>query len=265
MTDSTRNLRAMTYNLKHWNASPPNAWADRRPVCKALIEISAPDVIGTQEGFYQQLRDMDDDLPGYAWLGLGREGGSHGEFMAVFYRTDRLDPLEYGHYWLSDTPEVIGSITWDHGNHRMVTWIRFRDLAAPPGAQDEFYFVNTHFDHAVEEARRKAALLVVERLGSLDDDLPIVMTGDFNAYAADSEAYRILVTDGPMRDTWYDGESTPQDLSSFHGYKGPREGGRIDWILTRGDFRGMRSEIITYSEGDQFPSDHFPIVADIAV
>jgi len=261
MTDSGRNLRAMTYNLKHWNESPPNAWADRRPVARELIAMARPDVIGTQEGFYQQLRDMGHDLPDYEWLGLGRDGGSHGEFMAVFYRTDRLDPVEYDHYWLSDTPDVIGSATWGHGNRRMVTWVRFRDLAT----SDEFYFVNTHFDHAVEDARRKAAHLVVARLAALDDDLPVVMTGDFNANGGDSEAYRVLVTDGPLRDTWYDGESSPQGLSSFHGYDGPREGGRIDWILTRGDFRGTRTEIVTHSKDGQYPSDHFPIVADIAV
>ena len=92
-----------------------------------------------------------------------------------------------------------------------------------------------------------------------------MMTGDFNATGGDSAAYRVLVTDGPLRDTWYDGESSPKDMSSFHSYTGPRDGARIDWILTRGAFRGVKSEIITYSENGQFPSDHFPIVADIAV
>jgi endonuclease/exonuclease/phosphatase family metal-dependent hydrolase len=261
MDDETRNLRVMTYNLKHWNDTPPNEWAARRPVAKALIEAEAPDVIGTQEGFYRQLRDMQADLPGYAWLGLGRDGGSHGEFMAVFYRPERLDPIEYDHYWLSDTPDVVGSATWGHGNRRMVTWIRFADL----DTSRELYFINTHFDHDVEDARTKAARLVVERLEALDADLPIIMTGDFNANAGEEEAYRLLVTDGPFRDTWEEGESTPQGLASFHGYRGPRDGGRIDWILTRGAARATRSEIITYSEGGQFPSDHFPVVADIDI
>ncbi|MBT7096740.1 endonuclease, partial [Candidatus Poribacteria bacterium] len=87
----------------------------------------------------------------------------------------------------------------------------------------------------------------------------------FNANAGEEEAYRLLVTDGPFRDTWEEGESTPQGLASFHGYRGPRDGGRIDWILTRGAARATRSEIITYSEGGQFPSDHFPVVADIDI
>lgn len=261
MSDATHNLRVMTYNLKHWNDTPPNEWAARRPVAKALIQAYTPDVIGTQEGFYRQLRDMGADLPDYSWLGLGRDGGSHGEFMAIFYRPDRLDPLEYDHYWLSDTPEVVGSATWGHGNRRMVTWVRFLDLAT----SREFYSINTHFDHEVQQARANAARLVVRRLDALDATLPVVMTGDFNAKAGDSEAYDLLVTDGPFRDTWADGDSSPQGLSSFHDYDGPKDGGRIDWILTRGSIRGTRSEIVTYSEGGQFPSDHFPVVADISV
>jgi endonuclease/exonuclease/phosphatase family metal-dependent hydrolase len=261
MSDPTHNLRVMTYNTKHWNATPPNAWVARRPVAKALIDEQAPDVIGTQEGFYQQLRDMDDDLPAYSWIGLGRDGGSHGEFMAIYYRPDRLDPLEYDHYWLSDTPDRVGSVTWGHGNRRMVTWVRFLDVAT----SRELYFINTHFDHQVQPARAKAARLVLQRLADLDETLPVIMTGDFNAKAGDSEAYDLLVTDGPFRDTWTDGESSPAGLSSFHGYHGPRDGGRIDWILTKGPIRGTRSEIITYSEGGQFPSDHFPVVADISV
>ena len=60
--------------------------------------------MGTQEGLYHQIRQIDEDLSEMTWIGLGRQGGSHGEFMAVFYRPDRLEPLEFDHFWLSDTP-----------------------------------------------------------------------------------------------------------------------------------------------------------------
>src|SRR5262245_31952743 len=103
-TNST--LCLMTFNLRYASDRPPNSWAQRRPVMGDCIRSVNPDVIGTQEGLYRQLKDLQTDLPEYAWIGLGRDGGSRGEFMAVFYRTERFEALEYDHFWLSDTPNV---------------------------------------------------------------------------------------------------------------------------------------------------------------
>jgi hypothetical protein len=97
---------------------------------KACIEQYTPDLMGTQEGLYAQLKDLAADLPAHAWVETGRDGGSRGEFMAVFCRKERFEPLEYDHFWLSDTPDVIGSSTWGNTNRRMVTWVRCRDLAS---------------------------------------------------------------------------------------------------------------------------------------
>ena len=147
-----RQIKVMTFNLRYASDKPPNAWAARRLVMRALIEDVRPDVMGTQEGMYRQIKDLAADLPEYAWIGMGRDGGSRGEFMAVFYRRERFEPLEFDHFWLSDTPDRIGSTTWGNSNRRMVTWVRFRELE---GAQ-EFYFLNTHFDHQVQAARQKS-------------------------------------------------------------------------------------------------------------
>ena len=85
----------MPFNLRYASASTPHSWAERRPVTRQLLRRESPHLIGTQEGLYQQLRDIEQDLgAGYAWIGTGREGGSHGEFAAIFYDTGRLAPLE---------------------------------------------------------------------------------------------------------------------------------------------------------------------------
>ena len=127
-----------TYNLRYAGDLSPNAWPDRRPRVKALLDRYQPDLLGTQEGLYQQLREIAADQPAYDWIRLGRDGGSRGEFMAIFYRRDRLEPLEYDHFWLSDTPEVVASSTWGNGVRRMVTWVRFRDRVSGR----EFYFLS---------------------------------------------------------------------------------------------------------------------------
>jgi len=258
-TEETNKLCVMTFNLRYASTNVPNAWTDRRPVMRDCLSKLAPDLIGTQEGLYQQLKDIEADLPGYAWLGTGRDGGSRGEFMAIFYRKERFDPIEYDHFWLSDTPNVIGSSTWGHSNRRMVTWIRFRDRANGR----EFYFWNTHLDHQVQPAREKAATLIRERVQALKTQLPLLLVGDFNAAAGQNKAYEILTQEEFFIDSWPNArERRNEGISTFHDFKGPRAGPRIDWILLRGGgFETEAIEIATCSRNTQFPSDHFPVVA----
>lgn len=254
-------LTVMSYNLKFASPNPPNSWPQRRPLMREVIQQINPDVFGTQEGIYAQLKDIATDLPDYEWIGLGREGGSKGEFMAVFYRKARLEPLAYDHFWLSDTPEVIASSTWGNTCRRMVTWVRFFDRQT----KREFFFWNTHFDHEVQAAREKAAKLVRERVTALDTKLPLILTGDFNAAGGSNQAHKILTADGFFSDTWFTAkERKGEGLSTFNSFKAiQHEGFRIDWILTRGEFAVDSTEIVTFSRDGQFPSDHFPLVAKL--
>jgi endonuclease/exonuclease/phosphatase family metal-dependent hydrolase len=260
-TNAPGTLTVMTYNLRYASTTPPNAWPQRRPLTRELIEKVAPDVFGTQEGLYGQLQDLAADLPAYQWIGLGREGGSRGEFMAVFYRTARLEPLAFDHFWLSDTPSVIGSKTWGPTLPRMVTWVKFRDRQT----KQEFFFVNTHLDHQVQAAREKSAQLIRERVATFDPKLPVLLVGDFNAAAGRNKAYGTLTDDKFFTDTWSSaGERVNDGLGTFNAFRAlPRDGVRIDWILSRGEVTADRIEIVTFSRDGQFPSDHFPVVAKL--
>jgi endonuclease/exonuclease/phosphatase family metal-dependent hydrolase len=215
--------------------------------------------MGTQEGLYEQLRDLQSDLPDYDTIGLGREGGSRSEFMMVFYRKARLEPLAFDHFWLSDTPNVIGSSTWGNSNRRMVTWARFRDRET----KKEFFFWNTHFDHEIQAAREKSAKLVRERVEALNTRLPVLLVGDFNAAAVTNQAYKILTEDDFFKDTWQAArERIGEGVATFNSFRAVQKTGvRIDWILSRGDVTADKSEIVTFARDGQFPSDHFPVVA----
>ncbi len=253
-------LAVMTYNLRFASEKPPNDWPSRRPVMVELIRKYRPDIIGTQEGVYSQLRSLSADLSGYDSIGLGRDGGSRGEFMQVFYRSDRLEPLEYDHFWLSDTPEVMGSSTWGNTNRRMVTWVRFLDRMT----KRQFHFWNTHLDHALQDAREKAADLILQRIAKqADPRLPLLLVGDFNAEARANPVYDRLVNPAALQDTWYLAkERRNEAANSFNGFNPLREEGqRIDWILARGPVSVRAAEVVKFQKDDQWPSDHCPVMA----
>ena len=247
-------LRVMTFNLRYEGGDKaPNDWESRLPLAVEQIQLERPDLIGTQEGLYSQL----DDLERYRWVGQGREGGSHGEFMAVFYLSERLELLEYDHYWLSDTPEVVGSKTWGNGVVRMTTWVRFLDRETG----EKFVHINTHFDHQVEAARVKSAELMAKRDARFGRRR-VIVTGDFNCSGGASDAWRVLVEDGPYEDTWDTALERGPAIKTFHGWGPPQEGDRrIDWILSRGDLSAISTKVCTYGRDGLWPSDHFPVLA----
>ncbi|MFB4162244.1 endonuclease/exonuclease/phosphatase family protein [Alteribacillus sp. JSM 102045] len=263
---SKTDLTVMSFNLRFLNTSDPSphTWEERRSTVRQVIRKEQPDIFGTQEAVYQQVKDVDEDLPNYDWIGLGREGGDKGEFMAVYYDQTRFTPMEYDHYWLSDTPDVVGSTSWGNSVPRMVTWVKFLDTKT----DEQFYFVNTHFDHMSEEARQKSAKLISEKIEEFDQELPVLLTGDFNA-GPDSEPYDILTKEGPFVDTWTEADTVVnENLGTFNGFNDPTGGGpdnRIDWILSNEKVTTNTTEIVNYQKNSQYPSDHFPVVADVTL
>ncbi|MBD3378785.1 hypothetical protein GF406_27405 [candidate division KSB1 bacterium] len=256
--DST--LIVMTFNIKNRYQEPPNDWQSRLPKIKEVIEDHAPHVFGVQEAFYNQVKDLDEALPGYEWIGLGRDGGSRNEFMAVYYDTQRLQPLEFDHFWLSDTPLTMASASWGNTNRRMVTWVKFRDKQV----SREFVFINTHFDHRVELARVNSAFLIEKKTRDIESGTPVILVGDFNAQAGQHPAYDILTKAAAFEDSWLKAsERVGEGLDTFNGFRyGPHDGGRrIDWILARGPIKAQKAIIDNRDYDRLYPSDHFPVIA----
>lgn len=252
-------LSVMTYNLKVAHATGSNRWAVRRPAMRELLRRERPHVIGTQEGLYRQLRRIEKDIgPHYDWTGIGRMGGRKSEFAAVFYDTRRLKPIQFDHYWLSDTPSVIASNTWGADLPRVVTWVRFSDLAREGR---EFYVLNTHLDHRSQYARERSVELIGETIAAFDSSLPVVVTGDFNVAAHDNQVYDAMLALG-LVDTWDTAAARSPLYATFNGFRPPKPGGqRIDWLLTTPRVTTHWAAINTYASNGQLPSDHLPVQA----
>ncbi|UVI33363.1 discoidin domain-containing protein [Paenibacillus spongiae] len=257
-----KDLKVMSYNLRYASSSGSNSWEVRRPVMAQLLNKEKPDIMGIQEGLYHQLKDLHADMPQYDWIGIGRQGGSRDEYTAVFYNKNKFTPLEYDYFWLSDTPNVIGSKTWGNQITRMVTWVKFEDVKT----KQQFYFMNTHFDHISVPARENSAELIVQKMNALDPLLPVILTGDFNV-APNTKPYQTLINEGKFADTWVEAETRiNENLGTFNGFQDPTGGAnRIDWILVKGNISVKEAAINNYTKNGQYPSDHYPVIATMVI
>ena len=253
-------LVVVTYNLLNGaaRAGTDLAWDHRRQAVGRLLQYCAPDLLGVQECFAYQADFLAQTLAGYAWVGLGREADGSGEMAAVFYRRDRFDLVHSGHFWLSENPDVPGSQSWGTHCTRMATWVRLRRC----DADLELVFANTHLDHGSETARSGGARLLAQRLPALADGSPLILTGDFNANAMDSDAWTVCTASG-LRDAWTTAPAIAGPPETWCDFNPPRfnAGERIDWVLYQGPIRACFCETVTYREQGQYPSDHLPVRA----
>src|SRR5687767_10854722 len=117
-------LRVMSFNIRYGTAKDgPNHWNLRKDFVIETIKAFKPDLLGTQETEGFQRDYLAEKLPEYTTIGVGRDDGAEkGEMMAIYIRKERFDVIASGHFWLSETPDVIGSKSWDTSLPRMVTW-----------------------------------------------------------------------------------------------------------------------------------------------
>jgi endonuclease/exonuclease/phosphatase family metal-dependent hydrolase len=267
VADSPEQIRVMSFNIRYGTARDgENAWELRKEFLVDTIKKFGPDLLGTQETLDFQRDYLAEQLAEYGVLGVGRDDGQRkGEMMALYYRKSRFTTMSEGHFWLSETPEVIGSKSWDSALPRMVTWIKLSDR----GSHKPILFLNTHFDHLGETARRESALLLREKLVTLGRGCHVIVTGDFNA-GTDSQPYAALFGTlneqrSPVVDTYRVAQPNPgTEEGTFSGFDPTMTTGpRIDWIGVSRNWQVLTATIDRTARGKQTPSDHFPITAII--
>jgi endonuclease/exonuclease/phosphatase family metal-dependent hydrolase len=258
-------LRVMSFNLRYGTARDrKNRWDLRKDAVVAAIIKFDPDLLGIQEGLLFQLEFLKARLEGYEYTGVGRDDGQQaGEFAAIFYKSLDLEFLRGSTFWYSDTPSTP-SRTW--GNHclRICTCAQFR----MPVTGRTFSVFNTHFDLKAK-VREKSAYLLQQKIHELFRGEPVIVTGDFNC-SPTSKPYEILTSAG-LRDSFAARlPHVPANIATFHNWKGKKSTRflwrvftRIDWILHSPHFEVVAHDMLLEPIAGRYPSDHFPIVADL--
>jgi len=262
-------LRVMTFNIRYGTAKDgENHWDKRREFLVETIRKFAPDLLGTQETLAFQRDYLLAELKGYEAFGVGRDDGKlKGEMAALFFRKDRFERTDGGHFWLSETPEIVGSKGWDAALPRIATWVKLKDRKRDGRP---IVFLNTHFDHLGKQARTRSAVLIRDRLESLGRDSSVVVTGDFNA-GEGSEPYLALFENNRKAPSLVDAfrvanPMRANDEGTFNGFDtAARSGERIDWIGCSRDWKVKAAAIDRTIKDGKAPSDHFAVTAVLAL
>ncbi|HBL77024.1 MAG: endonuclease [Bacteroidetes bacterium GWF2_42_66] len=280
-------LTVASYNIRYENqgdADKGNGWKQRCPVITQLILFHNFDIFGAQEVLHGQLTDMLGQLPGYAYIGVGRsDGKNEGEFAPIFYKEDKFKLLQSGHFWLSETQDKP-NVGWDAALPRICTWGKFK-------LKDDgntFWFFNLHLDHKGVNARLESSKLVIQKIREMCGKDPVVLTGDFNVDQT-SEGYKILCSSELLRDS-YELAEIRYALNGTANAFNPnlKTDSRIDHIFVSKGFNVQRYGVLTDSYRSEtsksseeiksgnfpkeltlhqydirLPSDHYPVQVDM--
>ena len=123
--------------------------------------------------------------------------------------------------------------------------------------------MNTHLDHVLESTRDGQAGVLLTKLEELQAQGNVIVTGDFNAYPHEDVYKRMTaVTD----DVAFTAENADTGIT-FHKYgkKEDKGQGAIDFIFTSKGVKADTYKVIRNTVEGMYPSDHYPIVADVIV
>jgi endonuclease/exonuclease/phosphatase family metal-dependent hydrolase len=267
-SDGMMDLKVMTFNLRvDVPQDGSNAWGNRAKKVARLINNHQPAIIGTQEGLLRMIKEIEEDLPDYRWIGNGRRGGMADEFCAIFYHEKKLDVIEKGQFWLSEHPDTPNSISWESDFPRICTWGHFRSK----GDGTEWIVYNTHLDHISQEAREKGVHLIWKRLSEHygRKKIPFILTGDLNSEPA-NPVVRFMRGETSIMDETISLQDVFTVLTgpigrTFHDFKGGTVGEPIDYIFTSHEIKVLKTDIDRSKVANAYPSDHYPIISTLEI
>ena len=251
-------LRIMSFNLR-CKDDKAGSVENRSKIVAAIIRQYSPDSVGVQEATGQWMNILEKALGDkYACVATPRDSsGYKSERNAVFYLKDKYNLIDSGTIWLSETPEVVNSKSFGSSCNRIATWAVLENKS--DGAK--YAHLNTHLDHLYENARLGQSDVLINKFNELEQKTKVVCTGDFNTDTA-SEVYRKMTS---MSDDSRVSAVNSDNGMTFHDYGKFTDNfdGAIDYIYVTKGTKVYTHKIIRNTFKGMFPSDHYPIVADM--
>lgn len=251
-------IKVMSSNIRYDNPDDgDHAWSPRKPVLLDRIHEFEPTFLGTQEGREAQIRDLHSSLKHLHIVDQHRDWITERMYPTLFYDSRFIELIDSGDIWLSETPDVPGSKSFDSAFPRLMTWMRAKSIKHA----HEFVVANVHLDHMKAKTRAKQAEVLINELKKIiHDDQALILMGDFNE--SPNDEVRMLLQDQlpQLYDPWFILDK--HEEYSHHDLKGQCEDGeRIDWILVNRLLSPFDIFLDKKQKDGIYPSDHFPVKA----
>ena len=255
-------IKVISYNIRLSTKSDgDNWWENRKQASINMINEEKPTIFGLQEALPVQVEYLAENLPEYAYIGVGRDDGKQkGEFMAIFYRKDDVELLDGETFWLSETPDTP-SRGWDAACFRSCTWTKLKMKSNGK----IFAYLNTHLDHVGKEARKEGLALIAKRAQEIvSDDMPVFLTADFNAVTSNPifEPVKAIMKDARE-------EAPETDRRATINFYQPGNEDKADWIIDHIFFRSATPKTFKVlrdkNYGAPYISDHYPVVLEAEI
>ncbi|MEX2537770.1 MAG: endonuclease/exonuclease/phosphatase family protein [Actinomycetota bacterium] len=253
-------LKVMTFNIRHGRAfDGPNRWYLRRDLVFEVIKASSVHVLALQEAHHFQLEELLAEFPVVGLIAGRRYGGPRGTHAAILFDAERFEACQSGDFWLAPDPDGSRVRAWDAAVARVCNWVVLADRSAD---RARFAVFNTHLDQAGPVARHESARLIASRVTALSH-IPRLVVGDLNA-GESSDPVRTLRGAG-FRDS-FRVVRPDEEANTYHRFrgKGVKRLGKIDYILCDDRWGVIDAAVIRSGRGGRFPSDHFPVTAELA-
>ena len=259
-------VKSMSFNIRNGYANDKeNRWDLRKELVYKVIQDYAADVLGLQEVNHKQLGELKKQFPEYGYLGVASNGGTKGQYSAIMYLKNRLKLVESGDFWISETPEKV-SKSWRSAHIRICTWVRLKELKT----SKELVVYNTHLDDGSRKAREKGAEMIMKHLHGQNLKNAFIVMGDFNA-PEESQAIAQVKGSGAFINNPYPKAVDPfrvlypeaQNVGTYNGFSGNDSGAKIDYIFVPTNAQVLAADILKTNQNGRYPSDHFPVTAQV--
>lgn len=259
-------LRVATYNVHYIILSKPTGswsvedWERRKGPLQSAFEAIDADVIAFQEmesfsrgsdgGINLTLDWLRGNNPDYGVAAAGdwREFPST---QPILYRKARLEAVDQGWFFFSETPETIYSRTFDGSYPAFSSWARFRERESG----EEFTVFNIHFDYSSGSNQRKSAELVAERAAPrVAAGERVFVIGDINASQESTPAKTIAKAGLTF---------APVEGATWHWNMGLHLNGPVDHLAWSEGIAMIGGPVVLRQKFDgEWPTDHYPVLGD---
>ena len=239
------NMTAMSFNV--YCAQFNTTRTDR---VISMMKSYTPDTIGIQEATTDWMNLLKSKLSGtYAFVGLGRDGGSNGEHSAIMYNKHIFNLVESGTKWLSNTPDVVSKFS-ESSYRRIFTYA----LLERKADGEKILVVNTHIEYTNDAIRIKQLGVLHKFLASYSQ-YPTIITGDFNTEPT-SSTYSYMLSQGYVDSAKV--ASTSKQANTFTNFGADNR--ILDYVFaSNGDFNIKHYQVCNEKINGNFPSDHHPV------